>query len=78
MVPQAGPLEVPGVEAEAVVQGFRVVVVVLVLVGKGSSIPVVDSILPKLVYNLAGLLVVLCHTKKEFVNKKYNKPFGSL
>lgn len=57
-VPQVALQMVPVVVVEAVVQGFLVVVVVLV-VGKDSSNPVVGSILPTLVCNLAGLLVAL-------------------
>ena len=60
VVPLAAPL---GVLA-AVVVVLQVVVVDLVVVGRGSSIPVVCSILPKLVYNLAVLLVDLCKTPK--------------
>lgn len=53
-----GALGVPEVVVVAVivVQGLQPDVVDLVAVGKGSSIPVVCSILPKLVCNLAVLL----------------------
>ena len=60
MAPQAAPLEVLEVAvAAAVVLAFQVVVAALAVVGRGSNSPVAYSILPKLVCNLAALLVDL-------------------